>query len=302
MANPSPHQFNMQPSADRNPVGIRRSRALPKPPGTANQPAMPELSEMLPHGFAPETAIVLGSGLGPMVERVQAEFSIPYEKIPALPASTVPGHAGELVGAKVAGKSWLLFRGRVHLYEGRSAAEVTAGVRLARQLGCRTLILTNAAGTLDPRHPPGTWMQLSDHLNLTGTSPLLGGPNFADMSQVYDPELIAAFQQIAAASGVPLHLGVYAGLPGPQYETPAEIRMLRSLGADAVGMSTVLEAIQAKALGMRVAAFSCLTNWAAGLHPGHLSHTEVLETGRDAAAALCGLLEAWAAQPTTATS
>ena len=136
-------------------------------------------------------------------------------------------------------------------------------------------------------------MQITDHLNLTGTSPLLGGPNFVDMSEVYDRKLTEEFQTLARATGATLHRGVYAGLVGPQYETPAEIRMLRAMGADAVGMSTVLEAIQARALGMKVAGFSCLTNWAAGMHPGELNHSEVLETGKNAAETLCNLLKRW---------
>ena len=158
-----------------------------------------------------------------------------------------------------------MLSGRVHLYEGWSTADVTAGVRLLSGAGIGSLILTNAAGTLNPAFPPGQWMMLADHLNLTGQSPLTGGPNFVDMSAVYAPRLRETFARAAAGQGMPLHEGVYAGLCGPQYETPAEIRMLRTLGADAVGMSTVLEAIQAHALGLKIAAFSCLTNWAAGI-------------------------------------
>jgi purine-nucleoside phosphorylase len=199
-----------------------------------------------------------------------------------------------MIYALVGGRPWAILKGRVHLYEGRGSGDVTAGVRLLHALGCGTVILTNAAGTLNAAHPPGTWMALSDHLNLTGTTPLLGGPNFVDMSEVYDANLRASFVELATQAGMPLHQGVYAGLLGPQYETPAEIRMLRAIGADAVGMSTVLEAIQARALGMRVAGFSCLTNWAAGMSSGGLSHGEVLETGREAASALCALLEMWA--------
>lgn len=244
--------------------------------------------------FSPSTALVLGSGLGTFVEQVEVLFRIPCQEVPGLPISTVPGHAAQIVGAKVGRQPWLLFHGRVHLYEGRSAQEVTAGVRLAAALGAQTLILTNAAGTLNPAHPPGDWMQLTDHLNLTGTSPLLGGPNFIDMTTTYTPELIDQFAQMAGERRLQLHRGVYAGLLGPQYETPAEIRMLQTLGADAVGMSTVLEAIQARALGLRLAGFSCLTNWAAGIQNSPLSHHEVLETGRQAAQALCGLLQDWA--------
>jgi purine-nucleoside phosphorylase len=155
--------------------------------------------------------------------------------------------------------------------------------------GVTRVILTNAAGTLNPDHAPGTWMMLSDHLNLTGTSPL-AGPEFVDLSAAYDPDWRGVFRAAAMESGTPLHEGVYAGLRGPQYETPAEIRMLRALGADAVGMSTVLETIQARALGLRVAAFSCLTNWAAGITAAPLDHQEVLATGKQAADAMIGLL------------
>lgn len=184
----------------------------------------------------------------------------------------------------------MVAQGRVHLYEGRTAEEVTATVRFMDNLGVKKLVLTNAAGTLNPQFKPGTWMMLNDHLNLTGTSPLLGGANFVDMSAIYSPELRTAFRDIAKEEGITLSEGVYAGLLGPQYETPAEVRMLRTMGADAVGMSTVLEAIQARALGMEVAGFSCLTNWAAGLSGDHLDHHEVLETGRVAADQMMRLL------------
>jgi purine-nucleoside phosphorylase len=150
-------------------------------------------------------------------------------------------------------------------------------------------MLTNAAGTLNPAFPPGQWMALCDHLNLTGQSPLTGAANFVDLSAVYSARLRAAFSEAAARREMPLHHGVYAGVPGPQYETPAEVRMLRSMGADAVGMSTVLEAIQARALGLECAAFSCLTNWAAGI-AGALDHREVIAAGREAAAAFASLL------------
>jgi purine-nucleoside phosphorylase len=247
--------------------------------------------------FQPKAALVLGSGLGSLVDRVETKLRISYVEIPGLPVSTVPGHSGELIMAEIRGVCWALFKGRVHLYEGQSAADVTAGVRLAKALGCERIFLTNAAGTLNQSHPPGTWMQITDHLNLTGTSPLLGGANFVDMSVVYSPLLADSIRSLARKTDTVLHQGVYAGLLGPQYETPAEIRMLRTLGADAVGMSTVLEAIQARALGMEVAGFSCLTNWAAGMHPGGLNHGEVLDVGRQAAAQLSDLLLAWDLPP-----
>jgi purine-nucleoside phosphorylase len=240
--------------------------------------------------FQPEVGLVLGSGLGPLVDEVDAILSVPYEEIGGLPVSTVPGHAGRFVFGRLAGKRVIVAQGRVHLYEGCSAEEVTAGVRFMEGLGVRQLVLTNAAGTLHPDFAPGTWMMLSDHLNLTGTSPLLGGPNFVDMTSVYSAKWREQFHAAAKEEKITLHEGVYAGLLGPQYETPAEIRMLRTLGADAVGMSTVLEAIQARALGMEVVAFSCLTNWAAGISGQPLSHEEVLETGRVAAEQMMRLL------------
>lgn len=246
--------------------------------------------------FRPEAAIVLGSGLGGFVEKVSVVAKFSYGEISGLPVSKVAGHAGELVLAEFAGRRWLLFRGRVHLYEGWSAKETTVNMQLAAEAGCQLVVLTNAAGTLNLQHSPGTWMQITDHLNLQGTSPLLGGANFFDMSAVYTPQHVASFASLATKLGITLHRGVYAGVLGPQYETPAEIRMLRTLGADAVGMSTVMEAIRARSLGMEVVAFSCLTNWAAGIHAGALDHHEVLETGLGAAEQLATLLLAWDAR------
>ena len=207
-----------------------------------------------------------------------------------LPASSVPGHAGKFVFGRISGTPVVLMKGRVHLYEGHDARSVTAGVRWMAGQGIDRIVLTNAAGTLHPGFLPGSWMMLGDHLNLTGTSPLEGA-DFIDMSVAYDAAWREEFRLAAIAAGMVLHEGVYAGLRGPQYETPAEIKMLRTIGADAVGMSTVLETIQARSLGLRVAAFSCLTNWAAGITPETLDHHEVLETGRQAASVMIGLLE-----------
>lgn len=234
------------------------------------------------------TGIVLGSGLGPLADAVAVEREVAFAEA-GLPVSAVPGHAGKFVFGKLAGAPVVLMQGRVHLYEGHSPRSVTAGVRWMTDQGITRLILTNAAGTLNPDYPPGTWMTLSDHLNLTGASPLEGA-EFVDLSAAYDPAWRAEFRAAALSSGIPLHEGVYAGLRGPQYETPAEIRMLRALGADAVGMSTVLETIQARALGLTVAAFSCLTNWAAGISKTPLDHHEVLATGNHAAQAMIRLL------------
>lgn len=236
------------------------------------------------------TGLVLGSGLGPLADAVVVEREVSFAEA-GLPVSSVPGHAGKFLFGTWDGEPVLLMKGRVHLYEGHSAPMVTAGIRWMKEQGIEGLILTNAAGTLNPAFHPGTWMMLSDHLNLTGTTPLEGAA-FVDMSAAYDGEWRALFHQNAKNLGMPLHEGVYAGLRGPQYETPAEVRMLRGLGADAVGMSTVLETIQARALGLPVAAFSCLTNWGAGMTSHHLDHHEVLETGKAAAQAMIDLLKA----------
>lgn len=239
----------------------------------------------------PAWGLVLGSGLGSFVDQMEILETVRYSDIEGLPVSKVSGHAGRFVFGHIGDVLVVAAQGRVHLYEGRTAQEVTAHVSWMAQRGVRHLVLTNAAGTCNPAFAPGTWMMLSDHLNLTHQSPLTGGPNFYDMSEVYTRRLRGHFAVVARELGVTLHEGVYAGLPGPQYETPAEVRMLRTLGADAVGMSTVLEAIQARALGLEVAGFSCLTNWAAGLHAGTLGHEEVLETGKTAAAALARVLQ-----------
>jgi purine-nucleoside phosphorylase len=232
--------------------------------------------------------IVLGSGLGLLADAVVTEREVSFATA-GLPVSSVPGHDGKFLFGKLGETPVVLMKGRVHLYEGHDPRTVTAGVRWLAEQGIRQLILTNAAGTLNPEFPPGSWMMLSDHLNLTASSPL-SGADFVDLSVAYDAEWRAEFRAAAKSSGMPLHEGVYAGLRGPQYETPAEIRMLRSLGADAVGMSTVLETIQARSLGLRVAAFSCLTNWAAGITADTLDHHEVLETGKQAAQAMIHLL------------
>lgn len=239
----------------------------------------------------PETAIVLGSGLGSVADCFGIEIEVPYADIPGLSASTVPGHAGRFVLSRVNGKPILIAQGRRHLYEGLSAYEVTAGIRFMHTLGVRRIILTNAAGAIQETMAVGDLMLLTDHLNLLGTTPLMGGPHFYDMSEVYSAEWRTQFLQAAARLSLPLHQGVYAATLGPQYETPAEIRMMRTLGADAVGMSTVPEAIQARALGMQVAGISMLTNWAAGLKAQTLHHAEVVSVGQAASANLAALLK-----------
>jgi purine-nucleoside phosphorylase len=240
--------------------------------------------------FAPAWGLVLGSGLGALVENLTPVAEIPFASVSGMPVSRVPGHAGRFVLAEIGGERIVIAAGRVHLYEGWTAAEVCSGVRWMAAAGISQLLLTNAAGSLNPQFAPGSWMMLSDHLNLTGVSPLTGAANFLDMAEAYSPRLGVRFSRAAIRAGIALHSGVYAALAGPQYETPAEVRMLRMLGADAVGMSTVLEVIQARALGLEVAAFSCITNWAAGLGQGGLDHAEVLATGRQACSAFECLL------------
>jgi purine-nucleoside phosphorylase len=238
-----------------------------------------------------EIGVVLGSGLNSLVANAAAPNVVPYNAFSDLPRISVPGHVGQFVLGDLGGRRTIFAQGRVHLYEGRSANEVTAFVRLLSKVGIKLLVLTNAAGSLNPAFQPGQWMMIRDHINLTGTTPLMGSPSFIDMTDTYSPRIRKALGRTAAKVGVVLHEGVYAGLLGPQYETPAEVRMLKALGADAVGMSTVLEAIQARAIDLEVAAFSCLTNFAAGISPTKLSHEEVLETGRASADAFARLLQ-----------
>ncbi|TDU67156.1 purine-nucleoside phosphorylase [Prosthecobacter fusiformis] len=243
------------------------------------------------HEASPETAIVLGSGLGGVAEALGIEAEVSYSDIPGLSASTVPGHAGRFVLSRVNEKPVLIAQGRRHLYEGLSAYEVTAGIRFMSTLGVRRIVLTNAAGAINASFAVGDLMLITDHLNLLGTTPLLGGPHFHDMSEVYSQAWRTEFLRAAEKLVLPLHQGVYAATLGPQYETPAEIRMMRTLGADAVGMSTVPEAIQARALGMEVAGISMLTNWAAGLKAQTLHHAEVVSVGQAASTNLAALLK-----------
>jgi inosine/guanosine/xanthosine phosphorylase family protein len=237
-------------------------------------------------------AIVLGSGLGSLVQDPARDRVIPYTEIGGLTRSTVKGHAGRFVLDEIGGWRVVFAQGRVHLYEGHSARDVTAGIRFLARAGIARLILTNAAGSVNPGFAPGSWMMLADHLNLTGTTPLSGSGDFVDLTEAYSPAWRKRFAAAARASNVILHEGVYAGVPGPQYETPAEVKMLRSLGADAIGMSTVCETIQARALGMEVAGFSYLTNWAAGLGAQPLAHEHVLAAGATAGETFGRLLAA----------
>jgi purine-nucleoside phosphorylase len=228
--------------------------------------------------------VILGSGLGDYAETVQDAVRIPFAEIPHFPASSVAGHAGVLVAGRLHGHAVALMQGRVHYYEGHSPDDVIFPARVLHGLGVKTLIVTNAAGGINPEFRPGDLMVIRDHINFMGFNPLRGklaerfGPRFPDMSYAYHPELRALARGAAGELGIPVREGIYLGLSGPSYETPAEIRMFRGWGADAVGMSTVPEVIAANQMGMRVLGISCITNMAAGILDQPLTHQEVLET------------------------
>lgn len=232
----------------------------------------------------PEMGIVLGSGLGGFAEVMEETVSIPYRDIPHFPVSTVEGHKGELVFGKVNGKSVVAMQGRFHYYEGYSMQEVTFPIRVMQVLGVTGLIVTNASGGINPSYRPGDLVLIKDHLNFMGENPLRGanlsslGPRFPDLSEGYDLEWRQKALTAAREIGIHPQEGVYAAMSGPSYETPAEIRYLRTVGADLVGMSTVPEVIAANHGGMRVLGISCVTNMAAGILPQRLSHAEVMET------------------------
>ncbi len=249
-------------------------------------------------GRRSRVAVVLGSGLGGLVEEVDEREEIPYAGIPGWPPSTVEGHAGALVFGSLDGLSVALMAGRNHLYEGYSAAQVTLGVRALAALGVRSLVVTNAAGGIRADYEPGELVAIADHVNLQGTNPLVGpndgsvGPRFPDMSEAYSGEYRTLAREAARELGFELREGVYAAVLGPNYETPAEIRYLRAIGCDLVGMSTALEVIAARHAGVKVLGVSCVTNLAAGVKPGVIDHAEVLERGRAAGKRLGTLLRA----------
>jgi len=245
----------------------------------------------------PRLAIVLGSGLGGLADRIERPLQIPYADIPGFHVPRVEGHKGELVIGQLAGKTVLAQSGRFHMYEGYSADTAALPVRVFGALGIRTLIVTNAAGGIRRSFGHGAMMLLSDHLNLTGRNPLTGHARpgeerFPDMSEAYDSALRGLARQTARQLGMTLEEGVYAGLLGPSYETPSEVRMLERLGADAVGMSTVTEVIVARALGMKCLGFSLVTNPGAGISATPLSHQEVMEVAGRAGKELARLIEA----------
>jgi purine-nucleoside phosphorylase len=246
---------------------------------------------------APDAAIVLGSGLGDFTARLADATTFDYGDLPNWPAATIVGHAGRLVVGTVSGKRVAALSGRAHFYEGHDLRTVTFAMRVIGLLGVRTVILTNAAGGINLDFTPGTLMMIDDHINLMGSNPLVGpnddrfGTRFPDMSEVYSKRLRAVAGDAARAHGLTLAHGVYVALHGPSYETPAEIRFLRTIGADAVGMSTVPEAIVARQMGVEVLGISCITNMAAGVLPQPLVHDEVMEVARRVRGSFSALLE-----------
>ncbi len=234
--------------------------------------------------ITPEIGLILGSGLGVLADQISQSEVIPYGDIPHFPVSTVEGHAGELVVGQLEGKAVVLMKGRFHMYEGYGVETVSFPIRVMKALGVKTLLVTNAAGGVNTSYKPGDLMIIKDHINFTFRNPLIGpnenelGVRFPDMSEAYSKTLRSAAKKVAEQEGLTLQEGVYIGLLGPSYETPAEIRMMRTLGADAVGMSTVPEVIVARHAGIEVLGISCISNMAAGILEQPLSHEEVMDT------------------------
>jgi xanthosine phosphorylase len=250
-------------------------------------------------GFTARLGIVLGSGLGGLAEELLDAVAVPYAEIPGFPRSTVVGHAGRFLLGRLEGVPVACMQGRFHLYEGHEPAIVKLPIRTFRALGAEALLLTNAAGSLRPEAHPGSLMLITDHLNFQWANPLIGpnddawGERFVDLENAYDPELRSRLLRLADELGVVLHQGVYCGLLGPTFETPAEIRAYRTLGADAVGMSTVPEVIVARHCGLRVAVISAITNMAVGMSTEPVAHGAVLDMAAQAAAALVPLARAF---------
>lgn len=250
----------------------------------------------------PKVGLVLGSGLGTFADSLEGLVKIAYTELPHMAGAAVAGHEGNMCFGTVARVPVVCMQGRVHLYEGHPPEKVVQGVRTMARLGVGCVLITNAAGGLEPSWSPGDLMVIRDHINLTGISPLVGsnddavGPRFPDMTSAYDGDLRADLRACATETNVPLHEGVYAGVLGPQYETPAEVRMLRGLGAHAVGMSTVHEVIALRHMGIRVGALSCITNLAAGLAGRPLDHTEVERAALSRQREIWALLTGWIAR------
>ena len=260
------------------------------------QSAIDFLQSILP--ARPKIAVILGSGLGAFAEELTGALSIPYSDIPDWPRSTAIGHAGRLVAGKINGVDVVVLAGRVHLYEGYSAQQVTFGIRVLGLLGVKSLVVSNAAGGIGSHLARGGVVLISDHINLQGANPLIGpndealGARFPDMTEAYSPAYRTIAHKVARDLGYTFHEGVYAALTGPNYETPAEIRYLRTIGADLVGMSTVPEVIVANHMGIKVLGISVVTNLAAGISKEKLSHKEVLETGEQVRGMLVQFLKA----------
>jgi purine-nucleoside phosphorylase len=235
----------------------------------------------------PGLGIILGSGLGGLADEIRAEAVLPYAEIPGFARPTVEGHAGKLILGHLEGKPVVAMQGRVHAYEGHTLAETTFPVRVMRAVGARVLLVSNAAGGINRLWKAGDLMLIADHINFTGSNPLIGpndptlGPRFPDMSQAYDPVLIALAERMALAEGIAIRKGVYVGVAGPSYETPAELRMLRGWGADAVGMSTVAEVIVARHMGMRVLGITAITDMATGEQIATVTHEEVIAAAKE---------------------
>jgi purine-nucleoside phosphorylase len=252
-------------------------------------------------GLVPEVGIVLGSGLGGLADDLSDAVAIPFAELPGWPAATAPGHAGRLLLGTLAGRPVVMLQGRFHMYEGNDPGLVIQPVLLFKALGARIVVLTNAAGGLDPSFGPGTLMVMSDHIDLTGRSPLIGpnadelGPRFPDLVDAWSPRLRTALHAAAQTEAIHLEEGIYVGLMGPNYETPAEVRWLAGLGAHAVGMSTVLECIAARWVGLEVCGVSLVTNAGAGYTGEPLTHEEVIESGKEAGPRLARVIRRFVA-------
>lgn len=261
------------------------------------QAAAASVRDQMRHAKPPKVGIILGSGLGKLADRIKHTDTIAYSQIPHMPRPTVKGHGGHLSLGTLGETHVACLSGRVHLYEGHSPDKVVFGVRLLAALGADILIVTNAAGGISEHGAPGSFMLITDHLNLTGQNPLCGsndariGPRFPDMTLTYDRELLAVADRSASELKLSLGRGVYAGVLGPSYETPAEISLLHSWGASAVGMSTVHEVIAARHQGMRILGISCITNFAAGRAPGELKHDDVADAADRSSDIFCSLVE-----------